>query len=72
MVNDGDEIFSRGYVYERPRKVKAQVQMPLVSNSDGFYSDLPMLKDKKGKGVQKQLRLTKAQKNAMKLQRLEH
>ena len=69
LVNDCDEIFSRGYVYVRPRKVKAQVAMPLVSNEDGFYDNLPVLPSK-GKGGQKQLRLTKAQKDEMKLMAL--
>ena len=71
LANRHDEIFHRGYVYEKPRKVKAQVQQPLISNEDGFYDNLPMLKSKKGKGAQQQLRLTKAEKDAMKLQRME-
>ena len=39
--------------------------MPLVSNADGFFDNLPKLKSQKKKRGQQQLRLTKAEKEAM-------
>lgn len=66
LVNDEDEIFHRNYVYVRKQKVKPQIDLPLISNEDGFYSDLPVLSGKKGNNKQ-QLRLTKEQKAAMQL-----
>ena len=41
--------------------------MPLVNNADGFFNDLPMI-NAKGKHSKQQLRLTRAQKDAMQLQ----
>ena len=67
LVNENDEIFRRDYVYMKPRRAKAVAALPLVDNFDGFYDNLPMLSEKarNGKG---QLRMTKAQRAAMKLQ----
>ena len=67
LVDPADEIFARDYVYQRPQQVKPQVAMPVMDNSDGFYNGLPKLD---GRGRQ-QLRLTKAQKDAMQLELLE-
>ena len=67
LVDSSDEIFARDYVYVRPTKIKAIAQMPLVSNADGFFDNLPAIKSK-GKRIKQQLRLTKAQKDAMQLQ----
>ena len=71
LVNENDEIFRRDYVYEKPKAFKPVATLPLVCNADGFFDGLPLLKDKKkGRGEQ-QLRLTRAQKDAMQLQVLE-
>ena len=73
LCNPSDEIFATDYLYVRPRKVKAQVAMPLVDNSDGFFNGLPALSSRaKGKKGHQQLRLTKAQKRNMQLKVLEN
>ena len=73
MVNENDEVFARDYVYVRPQKVKAQVDIPLIDNSDGFFSGLPKVPNGgKNKGAKRQMRLSKQQKDAMRLQVLEH
>ena len=71
LANPKDEIFARDYVYVKPVKPKAAVNLPMMNNADGFYDNLPMLSSKK-KQRKGQLRLTKAQKEAMQLQVLEH
>ena len=72
LVNDSDEIFNRDYLYRRPAKAKPAVSMPLMNNADGFYNNLPQLQSAKGKHGRSQMRLTKAQKDAMQLQILQH
>ena len=72
LVDENDEIFERSYVYRRPKKPKAMSTMPLMNNADGFYDNLPQLQSSRSKHGRSKLRLTKAQKDAMQLQILEH
>ena len=71
LVNSEDEIFARNYVYHKPAQAKTAVTMPLMNNADGFYDNLPVLSSK-GKRGKQQLRLSKAEKEAIQLQILEN
>ena len=70
LVDANDEIFARDYVYQRPQQAKPQAAMPFLDNADGFFDGLPRISSR-GKHGHGQLRLTKAQKDAMQLQLLE-
>ena len=70
LVNPDDEIFRRDYLYVKPTRAKAVAALPLIDNADGFYSNLPILNTKSKKSSH-QMRLTKAQRKAMKMQLFE-
>ena len=66
LVNPNDEIFARDYLYVKPIKEATLANFPLIDNSDGFFDNLPLLKNK-GPRSHHQLRLTKKQRDVMKL-----
>ena len=68
VLDNKHAIFGKDYFYIRPARIATLYTLPSISNEDGFFDGLPI---RQQSGRRKQLRMTKMERQQMKLKILE-